>query len=127
LDAEFAARFGDVSAFLDTHGYNAYAAENVRLYSALPSVRNIFRVTAPYAARLSPSTFRNHRSRWFQRITMRLTSFSVVDSERPQSRSQTFNRLRRVASEWQFAMSNAARLLQTVRQSTMPDRRGGKG
>jgi shikimate kinase len=26
LDAEFAARFGDVSAYLDTHGYDAYAA-----------------------------------------------------------------------------------------------------
>lgn len=46
LDAEFTARFGDVSAYLDTHGYDAYTAENVRLYSALSSVREPFRVVA---------------------------------------------------------------------------------
>src|SRR5690242_20598644 len=46
LDAEFAARFGDVSSYIDTHGYDAYAAENVRLYSALSSVREPFRVVA---------------------------------------------------------------------------------
>lgn len=32
LDAEFTARFGDISAYLDTYGYQAYAAENVALY-----------------------------------------------------------------------------------------------
>ena len=46
LDAEFAARRGDVSAYLDAHGYDAYAAENVRLYAALASVPEPFRVIA---------------------------------------------------------------------------------
>jgi shikimate kinase len=32
LDAEFAARHGNISTFLDAHGYEAYAAENVGLY-----------------------------------------------------------------------------------------------
>jgi shikimate kinase len=35
LDAEFAARYGDISAYIDTHGYDAYAQRNVGLYSAL--------------------------------------------------------------------------------------------
>ena len=32
LDAEFAARLGNISAYLDVHGYEAYAAQNVGLY-----------------------------------------------------------------------------------------------
>ncbi len=32
LDAAFTARYGDISAYLDVHGYEAYAAENVALY-----------------------------------------------------------------------------------------------
>ena len=32
LDAEFASRHGDISAYLAGHGYEAYARENVRLY-----------------------------------------------------------------------------------------------
>ena len=32
LDAEFTARHGDISAYLDAHGYEAYAAQNVGLY-----------------------------------------------------------------------------------------------
>ena len=32
LDAEFAARHGTVSAYLDAHGYEAYAEQNVGLY-----------------------------------------------------------------------------------------------
>ena len=35
LDAEFALRNGDISAYLDTHGYDAYAERNVALYLAL--------------------------------------------------------------------------------------------
>ena len=46
LDAEFAASCGDVSAYLDTHGYDAYAAQNVSLYSALASVAEPLRVVA---------------------------------------------------------------------------------
>jgi shikimate kinase len=46
LDAEFAASLGDVSAYLDTYGYDAYAAQNVSLYSALRGVAEPFRVVA---------------------------------------------------------------------------------
>jgi shikimate kinase len=46
LDAEFAARCGGVSAYLDAHGYDAYAAQNVSLYSALTSVAEPLRVVA---------------------------------------------------------------------------------
>lgn len=35
LDAEFAARHGDISAYLDAHGYGGYAWRNVDLYSSL--------------------------------------------------------------------------------------------
>ena len=33
LDAEFAARHGNISAYLDAHGYETYAEQNVGLYS----------------------------------------------------------------------------------------------
>jgi shikimate kinase len=35
LDAEFVTRHGNISAYLDSHGYEAYAARNVGLYSDL--------------------------------------------------------------------------------------------
>ena len=35
LDAEFATRYGNISAYLDGHGYEAYAERNVGLYSDL--------------------------------------------------------------------------------------------
>ena len=37
LDAEFTARHGDISAYLDAHGYEAYAAQNVGVYLDLVS------------------------------------------------------------------------------------------
>jgi shikimate kinase len=37
LDAEFTAESGDISAYLETYGYDAYAERNVSLYSALVS------------------------------------------------------------------------------------------
>ena len=35
LDAEFMARHGDISAFIGTRGYEAYATQNVRTYLSL--------------------------------------------------------------------------------------------
>ena len=46
LDAAFTARLGDISAYLDTHGYEAYAAQNVTLYCDLTSVTESPRVIA---------------------------------------------------------------------------------
>jgi len=37
LDAEFAAYIGDISAHIDTNGYDAYANHNLNLYAALVS------------------------------------------------------------------------------------------
>ena len=34
LDAEFTARHGSISAYLDEHGYAAYASANVRVFEA---------------------------------------------------------------------------------------------
>jgi shikimate kinase len=46
LDAEFAASCGDISTYLDMHGYDAYAAQNVSVYSALTCVAEPLRVVA---------------------------------------------------------------------------------
>jgi shikimate kinase len=46
LDAEFTASNGDVSTYLDAHGYDAYTARNVSLCSALTTVAEPFRVVA---------------------------------------------------------------------------------
>jgi shikimate kinase len=48
LDAEFVGRHGDISAYLDSHGYHAYAARNVALYSDL-----VAGVTQPTVVALS--------------------------------------------------------------------------
>ena len=40
LDAEFTARHGDISAYLDAHGYEAYAAQNVGVYLDLVGARS---------------------------------------------------------------------------------------
>jgi shikimate kinase len=46
LDAEFAARCGGISTYLEMRGYDAYAAQNVSVYSALTSVAGPLRVIA---------------------------------------------------------------------------------
>ena len=38
LDAAFTANVGDISLYLDTHGYDAYAERNVSIYCALAAV-----------------------------------------------------------------------------------------
>jgi shikimate kinase len=35
LDAEFISRYGDISAYLEEHGYTAYASSNVRVFGDL--------------------------------------------------------------------------------------------
>lgn len=46
MDTEFTARLGDVSAYIDTHGYEAYASQNVSVYTALTVVARSLRVIA---------------------------------------------------------------------------------
>ena len=69
LDAEFAADSGDISAYLDTHGHDAYAERNVSLYSALADAPG-----RPDVVALSSGfmTYRNDvhpdHVRWRQRV-----------------------------------------------------------
>jgi shikimate kinase len=46
LDRCFAGRFGDISAFIERHGYDAYAEENVEVYCSLPGERTCTGVVA---------------------------------------------------------------------------------
>lgn len=46
LDAQFAESLGSVSAYLDMHGYTAYAAANVTLYSVLARAPEPLRIIA---------------------------------------------------------------------------------
>ncbi len=81
LDAEFAASNGDISAYLDTHGYDAYAERNVSLYSAL-----IGEPDRPELVALS-SGFMTYRDDihpdyigWRQRITSSDSTFVLLPS-----------------------------------------------
>jgi shikimate kinase len=51
LDAEFAAHHGDISAYLNTHGYDAYARENVGLFGVLagePSAAGVIALSSGF-------------------------------------------------------------------------------
>lgn len=81
LDAEFAASSGDISIYLDVHGYDAYAARNVSLYSAL-----IGESRRPGVAALS-SGFMTYRDDihpdylgWRQRIAASDSTFVLLPS-----------------------------------------------
>lgn len=80
LDAEFAAGHGDISVYLDTHGYEAYAERNVSLYSALVGAGR------PAVVALS-SGFMTYRDevhpeyrRWRQRIASRTSTVVLLPS-----------------------------------------------
>jgi shikimate kinase len=81
LDVEFAAADGDISAYLDTHGYTAYGARNVSLYSAL-----VNELRPPYVVALS-SGFMTYRddvhtayAGWRQRIASSQSTFVLLPS-----------------------------------------------
>jgi shikimate kinase len=71
LDAAFAACCGDVSAYLDTHGYDAYAAQNVSLYSALTRVAEPFRIVALSSGFM---TYRRHVHPGYPSVRQRVIS-----------------------------------------------------
>ena len=82
LDAEFAERNGDISAYLDTHGYDVYAERNVSLYSALA-----FEVPGrPHVVALSsgfmtyPDDVHPGYVRWRQRIASSVSTFVLLPS-----------------------------------------------
>jgi shikimate kinase len=81
LDAEFARRNRDISAYLETHGYDSYAERNVELYSTLIGASARFGIVA-----LS-SGFMTYRDDvhpayvyWRERIASSNTTFVLVPS-----------------------------------------------
>jgi shikimate kinase len=81
VDAEFAATCGDISAYLETHGYHAYAGRNVALHSAL--------VGEPWRSAVVAlsSGFMTYRDdvhpgyvRWRQRIASSESTFVLLPS-----------------------------------------------
>jgi shikimate kinase len=81
LDAEFVACSGDISAYLDTHGYEAYAARNVSLYSALfgePGRPDVVTLSSGFM------TYRDDvhagYARWRQRIASSNSTFVLLPS-----------------------------------------------
>lgn len=81
LDAEFATRNGDISTYLATHGYDAYAQQNVSVYAALVGEPERSGVVA-----LS-SGFMTYRydvhpcyGRWRQHIASSETTFVLLPS-----------------------------------------------
>jgi shikimate kinase len=81
IDAEFAASCGDISAYLDTYGYDAYAERNVSLYSALVGEPGRSEVVAlssgfmTYRADVHPSYVC-----WRQRIASSESTFVLLPS-----------------------------------------------
>jgi shikimate kinase len=81
LDAEFAARHGDISACLAAHGYDVYAEQNVSLCSALAAESD-----APKVIALSSGfmTYRNDLHpdyvRWRQHIASNQSTFVLLPS-----------------------------------------------
>lgn len=81
LDAEFTARHGDISAYLAARGYDAYAEQNVFVYSALAGEPD-----APKVIALS-SGFMTYRHdvhpdyvRWRQHIASSESAFVLLPS-----------------------------------------------
>jgi shikimate kinase len=81
LDAEFTATGGDISDYLDTHGYAAYSERNVSLYSAVVS-----KPGRPDIVALS-SGFMTYRDdvhpgyrRWRQQIASSRSTFVLLPS-----------------------------------------------
>ena len=81
LDAVFTAGAGDISVYLDTNGYEAYAGRNVRLYSAL-----VGEPERPDVVALS-SGFMTYRDdihpdyvRWRQQIASSESTFVLLPS-----------------------------------------------
>jgi shikimate kinase len=81
LDAEFAATYGDISAYLGTHGYAAYAERNVRLYSDLvggPERSDIVALSSGFMT-YRPDVHPGYRG-WRQQIASSPSTFVLLPS-----------------------------------------------
>lgn len=81
LDAEFAARFSDISVYLDGHRYEAYAERNVGLYSDLiggPSRPDIVALSSGFMT--YPDDIHPAYREWRQRIASSPLTFVLLPS-----------------------------------------------
>jgi shikimate kinase len=81
LDAEFAARHGDISAYLKTHGYHAYAKENVsRLVALAAEVRESAVVSLSSGFMTYRDDIHPEYSRWRRRLLSNASTFVLLPS-----------------------------------------------
>jgi len=81
LDAEFNATTGDISAYLGTHGYAAYAERNVRLYSDLvggPERPDVVALSSGFMT-YQPDVHPGYRG-WRQQIASSPSTFVLLPS-----------------------------------------------
>jgi len=81
LDAEFAARYGNISVFLDGHSYEAYAEGNVGVYSELVGGPNRPDIVALSSGFMTyPDDIHPAYPAWRQRIASSPLTFVLLPS-----------------------------------------------
>jgi shikimate kinase len=81
LDAEFAARYGNISVYLDAHRYEAYAERNVGLYSDLVGGPNRPDIVALSSGFMTyPHDIHPAYRAWHQRIASSPLTFVLLPS-----------------------------------------------
>jgi shikimate kinase len=81
LDAEFTARHGDISVYLATHGYDAYAEQNVSLHSALAAEQDQSAVIALSSGFMTyPHDVHPDYVRWRQHVASSERTFVLLPS-----------------------------------------------
>lgn len=81
LDAEFVSRHGDISAYLDTHGYAAYAGRNIGVFSDLcggPDVPEIAALSSGFMT--YPDDVHPGYPAWRQRVATSPSTFVLLPS-----------------------------------------------
>jgi shikimate kinase len=81
LDAEFASRHGDISHYLDTHGYERYACQNVALFSRFvdgPCQPDVVALSSGFMA--YPDDVHPDYQRWRQQVAFSPRTFVLLPS-----------------------------------------------
>jgi shikimate kinase len=81
LDAEFASRHGDISCYLEAHGYGAYASRNVALFSRLadgPKQPDIVALSSGFMT--YPDDIHPSYPQWRQRVASSPHTFVLLPS-----------------------------------------------
>jgi len=81
LDRVFAERLGDISGYINRHGYAAYARENVETYRQMLSVRDGSRVLALSSGFMTyPETVHHEYRRLRHDVASSVTTFVLLPS-----------------------------------------------